>query len=283
MDQVRHDMLGWLASTATAIGDLPAAIHLFAGVGLVVGLIMWLLGKKLLKPAFALLGMFVGGVLGFLLAATVLPATVVGVPAIYLGLGVGAVLGLVQGLATFRFAMAISASLIVAIAATLGAAAWMKFEPLQRAAEVAGRSPIELAPEIRPPSLTSAENLKAAMKPVGEQVGAFVDEAREQLRQEWIALSTKQQTTIVLSALGGALVGLIFGLVFPTRASAGLTAMLGTAVWLPAAAWLLAAADVPFREHLRQSALVWLIVWIIVAAVGWTLQLTVMNRRKTDE
>lgn len=287
MSETREQLLGWLATASTTasttIRDLPADVHLLAIAGVVVGLVMWLFGKRLLKPAFVVLGMFLGAVIGFVIASAAMPETIVGVPSIFVGLGVGAVLGLVQGLTTYRFAMAISAAVMLCLASTLGAAAWLRFEPLAKAAQVAGSSAIELKPALTPQSLGSAAEIKAAVKPVGEQVQAFVSQAADQLRHAWGGLQASEQTTIVLSGLGGAIVGVIFGLIFPTRASAGLTAMLGAAVLLPSAAWLLAAADAPGREHLPQSALVWLIVWLAVAAVGCILQLTVMNRRAKAE
>lgn len=268
-----------VVASLASIGSMPLTIHGLFVVGLVVGLILWLFGKKLLKPAFALFGLFMGGLIGLLLSASLLPATVAGVPTVYLGIGVGAVLGLIQGLATFRFAMAISAALIVALAASLGAAAWMKFEPLKRASETMRQAPAALISSAeKPPADTTSQPLAERLKPVAERVEAFASDIWSEFRQEWASLQPSQQTTMVLAGLGGLLGGLIVGLIFPKRMSIVVTALLGSAVWVPCGVWLAAAMDMPGKQFLTQSASTWLMVWFSLAALGVIIQTTMLNR-----
>lgn len=281
-DALSQSTLGALVlASLGALQDLPSAAHWLVGGVLLVGLVLWLFGRRLLKPAFALLGLVSGGLLGFLLLPAVAPATIVGVPSPYLGLGLGAVLGLIQGLAFFRFAMAIAAAAMLALAAGIGSAAFMKFEPLRHAAEVA-RQPVSTISPLTPAGLSAAPDdargpVVERLQPVAQKVTGFLEELWGTLRDEWAKLTTRQQAVIVLSTLVGAGAGLVAGLIFPKRSSAALTALLGAAVWLPAAAWLLIALDTPLKGSMDQPAIVWLGVWGALAAIGLALQMTVLR------
>ncbi len=270
-----------LLASASTLRDLPPAAHALALGGLLTGLALWLFGGKLLKPAFALIGLIVGGMLGFLLVPTFTPATIASVPTPYLGLGLGAVMGLVQGLVLFRFSMAVCAAIIFGLSATLGAAAWMKFEPLKRAADVASQpvGAIAGASGVSSLSTPTREEVTQNLRSVAERAQAFLDDVGAQLRGEWVKLSSRQQGTLVLSGLGGILAGLVVGLVFPKKSSALVTALVGAAVWVPCAAWLAVAWNAPGNERLNFTALTWLVIWVCVAIAGLAIQATLLRRK----
>lgn len=259
--------------------DLPTSAHALALGALIGGLIMWAFGRRLLKPAFALAGICLGGLLGLVLVPSFAPDTILGVPSAWIGLGLGLVLGLVQAIALYRFTMAVAAAVILGVAGTLGAASWMKFEPIQRISEVAP-TPVPIG-EFTPPALTqppTAEQLLEHVKPVAERVRVFAVEIGDAIAAEWALLSSKQQGILVLSGLGGVVLGLVLGLVFPSRASAVVTSLLGAAAWLPAAAWLSAATEAPWHGRLPTTAMTWLIVWVSVSTLGVLIQLSMSAR-----
>jgi len=270
-----------LLASVSSLRNLPPAAHALTVGGLLTGLALWLFGGKLLKPAFALIGLIVGGMIGFLLVPTFMPATVAGVPTPYLGLGFGAILGLIQGLVLFRFSMAVCAALIFGLAATLGGAAWMKFEPLKRAADVASQPVSDLANAQGVTSLTppSRQEIVENLRPVADKVQAFLDDAGAQLKGEWVKLTSRQQGTLVLCGLAGILGGLILGLVFPKKSSALVTALVGAAVWVPCAAWLAVAWNAPGNERLNFTALTWLVIWVCVAIAGLVIQATLLRKK----
>jgi hypothetical protein len=278
-----HDWLSQILASTSTLRELPPAAHALAIGGLITGLALWLFGGKLLKPAFALLGLVIGGMLGFLLVPAFFSTTILGVPSPYVGLGLGLLLGLIQGLVLFRFSMAICTALILGLAATLGAAAWMKFEPLKRAADVANQPVSTLTGSVPAgaSSLTipTREEAIEKLRPVAERVGAFLDDAGEQLKSEWTKLTPRQQGTLVISGLAGILGGLILGLVFPKKSSALVTALVGAAVWIPCAAWLAIAANAPGNERLNFTAFTWLLIWLGVTILGLVIQATLLKKK----
>src|SRR5512140_1812676 len=112
------------AAEPSSVRSLPWVAHAVVGAGLAAGIVMWLCGGRLLKPVFALLGGLMGGSIGFVLMASV-TESIAGIPSPYLGLGVGAVLGLIAGIALFRFAVAISTGLAFGIAGLLVSATYL--------------------------------------------------------------------------------------------------------------------------------------------------------------
>jgi hypothetical protein len=65
----------------------------------------------------------------------------------------------------------------------------------------------------------------------------------------------------------------------PVRSSAVATALFGSAVWLASAAWIITAASLPGHGHLNQTAVVWLVVWLVVATAGVALQIGTFRGR----
>lgn len=302
---------GVTTSLTSAVQALPIAAHLLAGGALGAGLILWCMGRRVVKPMFALVGGLVGGGAGFLLAPAFGPAEIGGIASPYLGLGVGAVLGLIAGVMLFRFAVAISTGTVLGLAGVLvslilmtspevqaeagdalGAAALQTFQgPEDGSADetvAPGADPSALAPPAPAefvPSVDAAlsEETKLKMKAVAERVEAFLAALGEELRPRWEALPGRARLTIIAAGLGGAAVGFLLGLVMPQRSSAAVTALFGAAVWLPAAVWLAHALDAPGREILNLSALAWTVTWVVLAAVGFAAQVSGMRRPKKAE
>ena len=79
---------------------------------------------------------------------------------------------------------------------------------------------------------------------------------------------------VSLSAIIGALSGLIIGLIMRRFSDCAVTAMVGSATWLCAAVVIAIRAGAPDGPWFPKSTIVWLALWLIVAIIGLTVQWT---------
>lgn len=273
-----------LAQADPAVGSLPLAAHILAVLGLGCGLVLWLVGQKVLKPVFGMLGAVFGGLIGFFTLPAISPGTIANVQSPYVGLAIGAVFGLGAGLMLFRFAVAISTAVALGLAGTLIGAASINFTPMQNAtqnlsalkssATQAGKGAID-------PTITSKKDQAIAIaKPVAQVVKEFIENWADDVKAAWTSLKGDQQVILGLSGLGGAAVGFFIGLFAPVKSSAIATSLFGSAVWLPSLMWIVNALQVPGREKLDRGAIFWLIVWMVVAVIGFAVQISGGPRKK---
>lgn len=115
---------------SASLRHLPPTAHLLAAGGMIVGLVLWMAGQSILRLIFAALGSLTGAGVGFFLLPIIAPETVAGFPSPHVGLGAGGLIGLLLGIALFRFAVAILLGGGFAVAATLIAAAGVQFQPV---------------------------------------------------------------------------------------------------------------------------------------------------------
>jgi hypothetical protein len=112
-----------------ALSALPVGAHLTVVVAILVGLALWLFGRKLAKPAFLLVGGLLGAAAGFLLLPAFGTPAIAEVPSPYIGLGVGAAAGLIVAGFVFRFTMALASAAVVGIAALLISSIYVTANP----------------------------------------------------------------------------------------------------------------------------------------------------------
>lgn len=303
----------WLAAIVTpepavggltsAVQSLPVAAHVLAGSALAAGLVLWCLGRRVVKPVFVLIGALLGAGSGFLLAPLTGIGEIGSVPTPYIGLGIGALLGGTIGVLLFRFAVAVSTGAVLGLAGVLISLILMT-APEQRAdAQTAVESAAERAmipPEDQPQNPTPplpdgvaprefidgpilSPEAKEQARKAAERVRAFLAALGEELRPRWEALPERSRLTIIAAGLGGLVGGFLLGLVMPQRSSAAVTALFGAAVWLPSAVWLVHATDAPGQRLLQHGPLAWTIVWSVVAALGFAVQLAGLKKPKKAE
>jgi hypothetical protein len=270
--------LGLVGDAGATVSSLPLAAHILAGIGLVAGLLLWFMGRKVLKPIFCIFGALGGAWTGFFLMAHV-GDTFFGVPSPYIGLAVGGLLGIGAAVMLFRFAVAISTGLALGLAGILIAATYLHFVPQHDPARdgparqsLPGVAPLSLTGEQKKAVVQAAQSMAAEVK-------EFVSEKVQDLRDSWNGLSGHDQVVMGVSGLGAALAGFFLGLFMPVRSSAVATALFGSAVWLASAAWIITAASLPGHGHLNQTAVVWLVVWLVVATAGVALQIGTFRGR----
>lgn len=110
---------------------LPWAAHALAAGALATGIVLWLIGRRVLKPMVVVLCALLGGAVGFV----ALPMTpLAGSVSVYIGLLVGAAAGALLGALLYKFSMAIGLGLVLGVAAPLTVAAVMSFKADQHAA-----------------------------------------------------------------------------------------------------------------------------------------------------
>ncbi len=282
-------LLSSLLGQTAPVGSLPFATHILAVLGLGCGLVLWLVGHRVLKPVFGLLGAVLGGLAGFMILPHLASDTILGFPSPYVGLAIGGVFGLGAGLLLFGFALAISTSLAVGLAGILIGATAVHFQPMQdapRTLSTFGDNAVQAAKQPVDPTITGGrEQAIARVKPVAQVVKEFVDARAEEVQGAWSRLTPHDQVILALSGVGGMAVGFFIGLFFPKKSAAVATALFGSAVWIPSALWVVNALEVPGRQYLDRTTVFWLITWGAIAIVGVIVQISGEKRRgsKTKE
>ncbi len=315
------DLLQPAQNALDSIRSLPWAAHGIAAAALITGLILWLHGRRLLKPMIVVVFALGGAASGF----AVLPLTpIADSVSTQVGLVLGGVVGAVAGLLLFRFAMAISLGLVLAVMApvmcvavtdlraeTSASEPLTKEELLLRGVAVesdesisrelarrgeklreSARDAAARAVDLNAPATdsttqdresddksggTTTEQMVRAAAP---RVRAFIGSVWEEVRMQWNELPSRVRVMLVGSASLGLGLGVILGLLLPKWTSGGVTAMLGSAIWLPAGVWLLAAAGLSISDRWHPSATQWLVVWAIVAGAGTLIQWRGLHGKK---
>ena len=295
--------------------SLPKAVLFLPGLGLLTGLVMWLTGRRVVRPVFAIFGLLGGGILGFFFLPMLGVEEIAKAPSPYIGLIVGAVGGLVAGIMAFRFAMAVSTAAVAAIVASLGASVYLSYaapmpdatdqtqaglsadaqmldgvaieqpfvdeetnESDQDQANTTDLESTEPNAEEEPLDLT-----ELAIRSASARTRAFLKELWLEISAAWSNLSPGHRLAISGSCMFGAVSGLLIGLVAPVRASAVVTAMLGAAVWLPSVSWLAHALNVPGKGMLDRGAMGWLVIWIVISLIGTVFQFTGLPGRSKHQ
>lgn len=300
--------MGWIAlvengSADDSLSSLPLAAHAPIALAMVAGFLLWLIGGRLIRPAFAAAGFVAGAMGGFLLVPMLGFETILHVPSPYAGLMFGGLLGLIAAIVVFRLAVAISASAALAVAGMMGGMVFLQLSPSGEApGERAGASDParggergatgELADELRDLVRDSPfedaegrirdigresmaqldEGTRELMRSVAARSRGFVDRLAAQARALWSATGDRERTILLGSTLLGAAGGLLLGLAAPKRSASIVSAMAGSAVWLASAVWLIHAVEMPGREMLHRAPIAWVTVWLAVALVGMVMQ-----------
>lgn len=285
--------------------DLPWSVHVAAGLALIVGLIIWLAGGRLMRPAFIALGAIIGASLAHLLPQGI--AQWIGP---WVLAGIGAVIGALVGWLAFRVLVANTLAAVISIACALGVAAMVTGEgpispststssestsqPAEPGAEGGSleerlaRQQIEQAQEAISDAIDRArgriEETASERVESGSIAELTVERGKQTVRvfaaRSWQALtefwnhdlSPRGRAYLLLALTMGYLGGLVLGFALPKRAAAVTTAMIGPAVWLPATAYIIVATGLPLAERIPSDPLLWLIAWTTLAIIGFGIQ-----------
>lgn len=264
----------WLAAA-------PQWVLVATGIG---GVVLWLFGHTSMKAGFGVLGIVIGGLIGFVAPAAFGASVHPGITA-----GIGAIAGLVIGVATFRVSIGLTLGLAMGVAAGLAAFASVAPEHAQRLrAAGPGVDELELSARVdgsgEPsggPSDDAVKRVREWLESQGEggadtegtvaagatMMGQGADRLREtgeriadRVRPVWNELPRENRTAIALACAGAGTVGMGLGLFFPKRSAAMVTAFAGALLWVPA------VIELAGRSRLGGS-------WVNEASLGRQLML----------
>lgn len=301
--------LGDLADTS--IQSLPSTGLLVVIAVMVGGILMWSFGGRMVRPLYGVLFGAAGSACGLFL-----PASVGLSFNPFIGIGVGAVAGLLAGLLLFRLSMATALAMTGAVLAPLAVTAilWLNPSsaptagvPLTGDALLLSDVPVEGASKssdnvnsIHADNSPATDAVKSFFNNAGtvdsqeadsdatdaataiahtaaDRLGAFVGELASEARSAWVQLPAGRQLTLGISSAIGALAGFLIGLSFPKKVASIGAAFVGAGVWAPIAAKLMNDYSVPGHAALPTSARGWLALWLFVAAAGLALQWTILK------
>jgi len=278
------DISGFLTSfdPAASTATLPTIV----GIGLACGMLLWILGSKVLRPAAAVLGGAIGSAFGVIAPTSLGIMEIAGMPASLFGLVAGAVLGMLVALALYRAVLTFSTGLVFGLAGLMTSLAiYSPVPPPETVPE--GTDPVALVGD---PVYFEAASIvmqsdeastDASIREVAsERAVAFVRATGDALAAHWAGLEETSRLIVLGSTLGALMFGLVLGLAAPERASAVVTAALGSALWLYCFAWLSVEEGAPWADSLEIGARGWAIAWAATAAVGAGAQLLLWSRRK---
>jgi len=297
-----------LTTAAAGLDALPWGAHALAAAALVAGLIMWLNGRRFVKPLYALLFALGGAAIGFA------GPSALGLHADpYLGLGIGLLVGFLVSAIVYRFTMALTLAGVAAVAAPLLAAAVINIsesrtatdglpDPSRVATDLLSQAPDNESihatnggangdPITDADSARGSENESSPALLDDLQVAAL--EASERIRavalaiwsdaiDRFDAMPPLHRLILLLAVLGGGAAGFALGFSFPGKVAAIATAFVGAAVWLGGASWMATLMSVPPSRIGLSSPLSWVVLWLAVSVAGTLIQWTAL-RPRADE
>ncbi len=289
-----------LAQTLPEGGSVPL------GVALLAGLLLWIMGARVIKPVFFLMGLAIGGFVGTTLMPLIgFPPFEVGGMTIspsVVGLVCGGIIGSLCSLAMFRLVIAFTAALAFAVAGVVGALIFLHFNPttgdpsatetalVESGESIAGIT-TSLNEEISRQAADRSVNLldednkvldeqtKQQLKDAAERSRQFLSQLGDTISEELESRPTRDKMIASSAGFAGLAFGLLIGVVMPKRTTALVTSLLGSAVCMSSVSALLTARNGERPEYLEQSAVVWAIAWAILTMIGLMVQLGFLTKR----
>ena len=254
----------------------PQAITALLAVAAAVGLVLCMVGRKLIRTVCAVAGLAGGGAVAY----AMVPADS-GQQMLFIGIITGAVVGLVVFWLLFRVWMGLMLAVILGLGAPMAGlvmhdnlppvipqSAGQFVHDLTEAAEQAS----ERDPEKSGSDVPSVSELAGRVRQMGE-------EEIEAIRSWWEQTSSGDRYTTMLSAGVGALVGLVVGLIAPQFTAALASSLLGAIMLVSAVCGM----DIPRLESVMPQTLPGLAAAVgLITIIGWALQWIVF-RRKADK
>jgi hypothetical protein len=293
--------------------QMPLIGTVLLGLSLCLGLVLWVFGGRLARKGVLLTGFVLGG-LGAMGAATLW--TDEGPWMLSLGIG-GAVAGVLLAYLLFRFWIAISAAIVLAMVVPAAILVWEGSSPewtavdggKQVAAEALGIGESYWDdPEERPTGMfestddnvefdesiaEAGESSEESARPsfadvvdlaaLGEAIRGEWQRQADEVGTWWQEMNAGQKRLLILSSLVGAGLGLLLGLVMPMTAAALQAALVGSILIFFSGQALLvkfAPASVDFLPNQRRGVLLTL---GLITLVGVLLQWSIHRRSAEDK
>lgn len=313
---------GRMGSYLTELGDgasriaegIPPELKAMSAVAFLAGILLWVMGGRVLKPVFSFIGLIGGAMLGFAALPVFFTGPVFGISSPYAGLAVGGLAGLITAVVLLRFTVAVAAAGVAGIAAGFGVAVFIQYSDTFTSDD--GPAPLVMTEPadadddrpgtgrlfgLRPEQLLldgvpivedlDDEQLRATAEDESadkatraaaqaERVRRFTNEVIAEAGAGWSDAPAQSRLAIFAGSMSGIAAGFLFGLAMPRRSAAIVTAMAGSALWLANIAFVLDAANLPSVSVDSLSPATKLGIWGAVAMIGVVWQLAALARAK---
>lgn len=242
-----------LDSLVIELRDLPLTSLVPAGMLFLLGLLLLIAGKHLLRPVLAIAIVLASAMLGVPLLGPLLPNAHGLVLTLFGGI-LGAIIAAVAWRLFLGAALGVTLAFLCALLALLGANAGLIDA---RSAGDAPPAAITLA------EIADRERLIARSPEPVQPLVAWASAV-------WHAESAQVQVLLKAAAFGGAFVGLVLGAWLSQGASALLTSLVGAQFAIVGAMpFVLRALD---RSNDSVPTMAWLCLWLSLAGAGWLYQ-----------
>jgi len=291
-----------------AMQDLTAAGIVPLAMLLLVGLVLWVAGRRVLRPAFATAGGIAGGAAAWMLAMSV-----------DLGLNpwmvtaIGALILACIGALVYRFAVAAVLMAVCALAGpstvmvahefrdgnapgtpgalatptitadatpgkdtgpTLDAASAWLFGDQDKEGDGSSAASGPAPPSLQESVLTHQLGLSDEATEVIHTARGRAEEFVVAVTDWWSRVPQQLRPLIIGAALTGALLGLLCGTLAPNGSAALVTSCGGSLLWLGSLRVLLGQLGEPVEQFLPATATSGLAVWLAVSMLGMAIQWT---------
>jgi hypothetical protein len=265
----------------------PIGFDLLMGLVGVWGIFLWLFGRRIIRPSFAIAGLLGGAALGALASRGL------NIPMLALATIGGAVLGALVLWVTSRVWTALLLAVVLAAAAPWAVLAWHN-----QSFPIAGQHLKDTAKQLISDGVDSLHNQSGAQ---GAQEGAAVNNAStasqsasdfaaelldafrqtgQQLADWWNNdLLPPTRWAILTVAAAMAFTGLLLGLVMPTLASSLIGSLSGSVLMLLAAFRIATRYLADVTDWLPHTPRLTLIILASVTLIGTILQWTILRPR----
>lgn len=290
---------------SSAIQNLPATGLIPLGILIVTGLCLWAAGRKILRFAFAVIGLLIGGLVGWLLGET---------------MNVGALSWAFAAVGAFVFAciaalalrLAVTGAMIgvFTILAPMAVITVLEFR-VSRAgktlAEVEVTNPVsdeitrwlqqhddpalrqQAGAAIESWSQSAREQLDRAKSALNESlegeanetidhVERFGAQIVEAIRAKWDNTPQSLKPTLLVSCVIGGLTGFLAGIIAFKISAAAVTSLGGSLLWLAGVQVLAIRLELPDGPWMPTTSSGWLAAWLITSALGMVIQWTFRKR-----
>jgi hypothetical protein len=249
----------------TLLDQMPAAGQAVLVALLTLGLLIWLFGRKLIKPLCVLLGLLAGSAAGLAIAHAL------GSSLLIVWSAAGGVIGGLLAWLLFRVWMGGALAIVLAIA--LPAAVVV----IMGAAAPGGPT------DVKEQFLEFRRDVEEDRSPgVQARLTAIYEQQRDEAAAWWKSLGGTGRKRVAGCAIGGALVGFLLGLIRPKLAAALMATLLGGVMIVLAGERLLAVNAPDFYASLPGGPRVTLAAVGLITILGLGLQWT-FSKRKADK
>ncbi len=278
-----------MSEMSKAIQELPIASLIPIALLVIVGLLLWAAGRRVLKVGFAMAGLIVGGVIGWLIGAQFS----IGIPPWVFAAVLGLLLACISALG-FRMAVAAALGVVLGVAAPLTVVTVAEIQGIDKSViqdDDDSGSGWDLGTKEREKDefdliFGSADAIDAAggaIAPEGfdipdgaveklEEVRGYAEMLLDGVKAWWAEQPDKLRPAIIASAVGGLLVGVLVGTLAPSITASVVTSFGGSLLWLFGLRVILIQMSETIAEWMPNSATASGVIWLIISIVGIVIQ-----------